>query len=786
MGRFRKPSAKTLALLVFSLFIFMIAFNFSFQVYARSQHQAQEETLNPVAQYLRENYGVSSIDELRLKLEAEAHQKYVSQIEGLTDDPSTLEMANSWKASSGTATDLNSQVPVAESKPTVNVWKLHDSSDVPKQADSQSVTKLLQPTVLLNNVDSMVTVLSFGGLGALGMFLSPFLKGRKRTKLVALVFALTFIAFASGIFIGVRWVQDYATPGNIVKEASYVILIDGSTVKAVNGTTGAVDYSGSDAATVINNAINALTSGGKIFIKAGTYTLSSRIMINSGIGVFGEGYATHLKSVAGATFDVLTNRNAYDPAGNSNITIANLRVEGSTPTLPTDNHCIVLGYCTDSLVYGVWGINGADGIKVSQSTGVVISNFVAYGNLDSGIEIETGSNCAIVNSVARNNTGKNISANDQDDCVIAGNTVYDGDGTGISVDSLSTNIAVVGNDVRNNAKDGIVVSGSYILVSGNVLNTNGLTGGMQSGIYVTGGQNLIEANQVYNNTYTGIYVGGGANDVLVVGNIVVGGGRNGLVASSAGDRISFSNNVVRNPGRTGIYIGGTGSFDDYIISGNLISGAPSGYSGIYLTGDTNTASIKGNKCTANARYGIEIADANCSDNIVMSNNLKGNTLGAILDGGTGTILPTIVVPFVNGTLFLSADAAPWGWEIDASAEYAIATGHLPAEVQQVVRWKIWAVALVTEADKMRLEIVGRGGSDSEAYTAESVDVANKASTSSNFAANDIIYWTLTSTDDDVDDFVGGDAIMIKVLYEDAGDRDCATDAAFLCVEIEYV
>jgi len=223
-------------------------------------------------------------------------------------------MANSWKAA-GTETDWDNQVPVLESKPSVNVWKLRDTSDIPKQ-DSQSVSKLLQPTAALNDVDSMVTVLSFGGLGSLGMFLSPFLKGRKRTKLVALIFTVTFIAFASGMFIGVRWAEVYASPSTVVKdvlsdvkEASYIIGIDGSDYYTVDYLGQVTRYPSAsyNAATVINNAIAALTSGGRIFIKSGSYSISTSLIDNgvSGIEIYGEGHSTVLTLATGVNDPII-------------------------------------------------------------------------------------------------------------------------------------------------------------------------------------------------------------------------------------------------------------------------------------------------------------------------------------------------------------------------------------------------------------------------------------------------------------------------------------------------
>jgi len=73
-----------------------------------------------------------------------------------------------------------------------------------------------------------------------------------------------------------------------VLEPSYVIFKEtiGATdyYFAQNGKTGAIDYGGqsnaggvdgTNASAVIQSAINALTSGGKIFVKEGIYWLSS-------------------------------------------------------------------------------------------------------------------------------------------------------------------------------------------------------------------------------------------------------------------------------------------------------------------------------------------------------------------------------------------------------------------------------------------------------------------------------------------------------------------------------
>jgi len=56
--------------------------------------------------------------------------------------------------------------------------------------------------------------------------------------------------------------------------ASYMVWKDGNTYRAECLLKGGTDYSGTDAATVIQSALDALTSGGSIFIKKGTYTIA--------------------------------------------------------------------------------------------------------------------------------------------------------------------------------------------------------------------------------------------------------------------------------------------------------------------------------------------------------------------------------------------------------------------------------------------------------------------------------------------------------------------------------
>lgn len=72
-------------------------------------------------------------------------------------------------------------------------------------------------------------------------------------------------------------------------EATYIIHTDGTDTYAIDGSNGGELTSGADAPTVINDAITALgAAGGLIFIKRGTYTLSSLITLHDNVILEGE------------------------------------------------------------------------------------------------------------------------------------------------------------------------------------------------------------------------------------------------------------------------------------------------------------------------------------------------------------------------------------------------------------------------------------------------------------------------------------------------------------------
>ncbi|GAI36220.1 unnamed protein product, partial [marine sediment metagenome] len=179
------------------------------------------------------------------------------------------------------------------------------------------------------------------------------------------------------------------------------------------------------------------------------------------------------------------------------------------------------------------------------------------------------------------------------------------------------------------------------------------------------------------------------------------------------------------------------------------------------------------------RYGININDLGCEYNRIIDNDLyDSGTTGKVNDAGTGTISPSVVVPFSDGT-----EALDSGYLIDDATDLARAFLFLPEEVQQVRFLKIYGRAVGASATTMALEINVNGGADNEAYTTHQTLAPDTPSTSSNFDANDVIYWTLTSAN--ILALSAGDSVEVKVLHEAANGGGIETNAYIRTVEIGY-
>jgi len=114
----------------------------------------------------------------------------------------------------------------------------------------------------------------------------------------------------------------------------------------------------------------------------------------------------------------------------------------------------------------------------------------------------------------------------------------------------------------------------------------------------------------------------------------------GIVLLNSNRGLIFNCNVY-SCGYEGIRIKSSGA--NRVIGNNVMNNSKtdSTSSGIKILDDSDINLISQNLCSDNQttktqKYGIEIADSTCDDNVLLGNLLQGNLTGGYLDNGTNT------------------------------------------------------------------------------------------------------------------------------------------------------
>jgi parallel beta-helix repeat protein len=408
-------------------------------------------------------------------------------------------------------------------------------------------------------------------------------------------------------------------PQTMASEGWYIISMHNSTVYALNGKTGRTDYSGTDAASVINRAITAVAStGGEVEIREGTYILTSSVVIDGdNIVLRGVGDATVLTVAPNAKI------NALEATGRTHIVVANLLIDGNKAhNNESYNGFLQCGIYFEDVAFGtVTGVRIHDNFYhgvmiVGESSVIVVSGNTIVGNGDSGIEVHW----------KESKRNRNIEIRDN---VVAGNPY------GIYVSSAD-NIRVEGNIVRDAGTAGIVVTDGAYTPNTPSRGVN-IVGNVVDG-YSTNGVRSDAAGIVL----------WGAHNTTVTNNEVLNGANYGIITSvETGHKLlprfnTITGNLVRNNSRHGIIIMvGT----DQTIDGNaLIDNCQSEndtYSDIMLMGDSSLGWIARTAVSRNViiarsnsicRYGIRDNSPYNQENVVRGNIVIGQSIPIILLG----------------------------------------------------------------------------------------------------------------------------------------------------------
>ena len=435
------------------------------------------------------------------------------------------------------------------------------------------------------------------------------------------------------------------TQGTQLSTASYIIYYQDN-FYAQNGTTGIVDYSGPDAATVIQAAIDALSEGGLIILRRGIYALTNCIRVSKSIHLLGEkGAVLRVDDGAQSSTDPF---NILEVTGD-NVTVENLEVDGNAASNP-------------------------------NLAGTTLDAPPANPNMQSGIVVRSGKNAEILNCYVHDtwNAGVWLAAMDGDvigseiaSCLIERTGRSQNDASSTNPPQSANAVYVVRYDVswstsrsniHHNMISETVGSGIYLhfdtesIVSDNILMKTPGPSDETPGIIVDDNTKriIIRGNEV-SGYGPGIFIGwGGCEDIIVEANTCFeapnsGGSGYGILVNSSAPlgpalrTLIIKGNICKANALSGIMV----SSSDTIIEGNIcynncqVTGAsPTQRAGIIVQTQAfpviSNVSIVGNRCfddqtTPTQNYGVSVLQLSnqITDVLISNNDLRGNGEGGI-------------------------------------------------------------------------------------------------------------------------------------------------------------
>lgn len=417
--------------------------------------------------------------------------------------------------------------------------------------------------------------------------------------------------------------------------ASFIIAAPDSTNP--NRADFKVPQGSVNAENTINQAINNLgSSGGKIFLLDGNYTISNPIILPDNVTLEGFREASKITIPNGLDKDINAIEN-YDPSnGNNNITILNLSIDMNK-------------------VNQTAGV--MNGIKLFDGFNVRISRVTSSNARTNGIEFDTGNQLTVNECITDNNDNDGILYSGTAGGGIYKSFSFFNTNNGIELVSLTRPSLVSDNVCISNSNNGIgLFSLARSNVSENVCRNNGDHGIV--GFDITNSN--FTNNNCFDNGIHGIDLIQ-SNFCLLEGNNCL-SNRDGIVFDTADSNSLFNNNCHDNR-RNGINIF-SASFNN-IVGNTCINNSvdtPNTNDNILVSGTAGDSAENNNlqenkvRSGGNARYGINLG-SNAINNQTTNNDFRnggvtanfndveGNPTspGNIPDGGAGLAAAGVTV-----------------------------------------------------------------------------------------------------------------------------------------------
>ena len=600
------------------VFVFLLAFSIGAQIsQARIQYE-NDQLNNPETIYLQENYGVGSIEEYRLKLEQETWLNYTKTIEELYANQSKV-----WDEWTERQSLRNPTLP----RYGTSTFK----SEMPQQNS-------WMPFVNVGNPFVMLSVFSLSGFGFLTLTITPLFKKHKKLKFALIVCAVSLVVFSVGFFAGQVYAQSSSRDiwlDDLPSTASYVINTDGAGNYWATRYDDKIAFSGTDAATVIQAALDALTAGRtweeKVACK-GNFTLTSVITTPSYVAL--NLRKAKLTLNAGVNDHMFENSDAV--GGNTDITVLGGHLYGdganqvpirSYDIFHFDNVArlkILNTICENANHYGI----GIKNCSYALIQGNECFTDETYEN-DDGIEVQRGSHhTRVIGNYCHHNHKNGIEIEEAGRCVVVANITKDNH-VGIQVDGTASYLASQTVIVGNNCYDkmGIAI----------------FTESDHDDYDCVIAYNVCEANAETTINDSGIYVEGAWHRVLIADNIIKDFGKHGIyLCSRWSDEAKYASaikvigNIVVNPQQDyGIRVSATsadGIYDIY-VDNNLLIDCPNGI----IVENARDIDVKGNAFVNSTTTDLRL-EATARTVLVEANHFTHATLQIqIIAGATYTI-----------------------------------------------------------------------------------------------------------------------------------------------------
>ena len=213
--------------------------------------------------------------------------------------------------------------------------------------------------------------------------------------------------------------------GRAVVPPSYIVFKVGGMVYTRNGLTGQVELGSTDASTVIQAVLDALSpGGGRVVIRRGVYEIRRTLRIPSNVVLAGEGASTVLINRTGAT---MIQNKGFGASPDYNIFVEDIYFDGG------------------GLDYSIIDFSPVNNVAVRRC---VFTNVGAR----AALAISDGSNFTVVNNYFMPPFGGDcFYSNNAKHLIVQGNHFEGAGDTGVAVDGSveATRISIIGNTFLN-------------------------------------------------------------------------------------------------------------------------------------------------------------------------------------------------------------------------------------------------------------------------------------------------------------------------------------------------